>query len=213
MEISPEKGFALGAIEGDGWMGKSHAHNTSFNYQMQLGSIDIEFVEYFEKCLKKEYPDIKFSRRIRSTNDGAFKVKTAKPFFETRVSSKSIVSDLLECNIMDILNSNENVQRMYLRGIFDSEASVYCHFTSPSEGTLRQLDFEIKDYTLAVNVKKLLEMQGIQPLFDVRNTGYIRLRLVNRKNLLLFQNLIGFTIERKQRKLKECLDSYKGVLP
>ncbi|MEM0452992.1 MAG: LAGLIDADG family homing endonuclease [Nitrososphaerota archaeon] len=209
LEPSPELSQVIGVVAGDGFATKKE----DYEYKVGAAVKDKELIEEFSRCLgkvlRRDPP-----KPIRKKS-GAFMVK---------VESKALYELLrkpLDINrIAPYVEHCEECMRRFARSFFDSEGGVgkdgriYCYNT----------DVQLLQY-----VRRILNLLGIRTtepkiikkkgttIFDRRNgKTYTR-----RKNVyyihviasdrLRFYQLIGFTIQRKQKRLEEYLKKH-GLL-
>jgi len=210
LEPSPELACVIGAVAGDGWVKKKDNE-----YKVGVESKDIEFIEEvsicFGKILGKEPP--KPIQRKKKSN-----------VFMVEVGSKALCELLkkpLDINrIAPFVEHCEECMRRFVRSFFDSEGCVrkdgqiYCYNT----------DIQLLQY-----VRKILNLLGIRTtepkiktkkgttIFNringktytaKKDVYYIR---VIASDTLRFYRLVGFTIQRKQKRLEEYLKKH-GLL-
>ena len=115
----------------------------------------------------------------------------------------------------------KKLNTVFLRGVFDSEGSAY--FKKDYERSDRKIELCNTDLDLMFFCKNLLLELGIhsrkidkrirkERILKGRKlplTIFYRFTLKeNKDNLKLFRDLIGFSIERKQKNLEKMIDSY-----
>ncbi len=101
------------------------------------------------------------------------------------------------------MDANLKLKSAYLRGVFDSQATV----------TLNSNNYE---RLIRVKIKNKKGLQEIQtPLSDLGIKSFIihgpTLVISGYYNLKRFYEIVGFTIKRKMKKLKKLLSSFKTI--
>ncbi|MEM4007378.1 MAG: LAGLIDADG family homing endonuclease [Nitrososphaerota archaeon] len=209
LEPSPELSQVIGAVAGDGWA----VEKKSGVYVVGAEVKDEELVEEFSRCLGKVLG--RDPPRPRQKKSNAFMVE---------VESKALYELLrkpLDINkIAPFVEHCEECMRRFARSFFDSEGfvskngQIYCYNS----------DLQLLQY-----VKKILNLLGIRTtepkictkkgtaFFDRRkgktytrkkDVYYIR---VITSDILRFYRLVGFTVQRKQKRLEEYLRK-RGLL-
>lgn len=201
--LTLEKAYILGVLCGDGYI--------TTQCRVGLGSIDKEFVEYFQYCLKKVYGiEVRLKNRNKPTNY----TKTPKKQYTLLLRSKLVIEDLLKYASSfktfewemprAIKESSKEIQAMFIRGFADSEGSVKNRHRNRElilcSGNLRGLK----------EVRKLLWASfRINSYFVKRKTNTFVITTSDYNSLKRFHDNIGFTIRRKAEKLCAGLDYYK----
>ncbi len=200
-KLSPELGYIRGVLMGDGYLS---IKRTGTKGQIGLEVKDKDFAQTFHKQLEK-WSGLK----------ARFSFNENKGLHTVRLSSLRAVEFLRDFNIFDVINANEEIKVNFLRGMFDSEGNVSgSNLTTPKKST-RFVSLFNTDEELIRLVKVLLETVGIKVQnIDKKIGGFtgrtvcFRLRIGGKSNLEMFKNKIGFSIERKNKKLEEILRSY-----
>lgn len=104
-----------------------------------------------------------------------------------------------------IIRGNRKLQIEFIKGIFDSEGCFYIQ---------RGIKYnKIRISITSTNkpqfkvIQQIIKKIGIDIICHERKKR-IDLCIYNRKDLLLFKNIIGFTIKRKQKALKKALKNF-----
>ena len=209
LEPSPELSQVIGVVAGDGWAVRRRGNEYLIGAKVKDGDLIEEFSRCLGKVLGRDPP------RLRQEKDGAFMVE---------VKSKALYELLrkpIDINrIAPFVEHCEECMRRFARSFFDSEGCVskdgqiYCYNT----------DLQLLQY-----VRKILNILGIRTIgpkiYKKKGTIYFDRRsgetYVRRKNVyyiyirtsdvLRFYQHIGFTIQRKQRRLEEYLRK-RGLL-
>lgn len=201
-KLSPELGYIRGVLIGDGYVSIKRSGTKGY---VGLEVKDKDFAQTFCDRLEK-WSGMK-ARFSFNKNKGLYTVK----LFSLRAAEF-----LKDFNILDLINANEEVKVNFLRGIFDSEGNVSGSNLNMPRRSTRFVALYNTDEELIRLVKVLLESLGIKVQhIDKRiksgfteHTVELRLRIGGKRNLEMFKNKIGFSIERKNKKLQEILDSY-----
>jgi intein-encoded DNA endonuclease-like protein len=200
---TPELAYIIGVEKGDGSL---NVRQDVYSYRIRLQSIDLDFVEEFNRCLSKVLNTPK-----HATWRGAGRREThveASSFLLYRFLQKQFkelqpfIEHCFECSAA------------FLRGFFDSEGSV------GKDGSLTAWN---SDKSLLIYVQDLLVGSlGIETTGPhlgtrkgskltrrgrtyVRNSDCFGIRVRNRFRRLFLQK-VGITIERKKLRLREVLD-------
>lgn len=209
--MSPELAYLKGVCLGDGGL---YPHLGSWT--LGLGATDREFVEEFRRCAQvlrgALVPDIRACPPSTPSNPTG--VRTKYLFACDWTHWPEIFAEKG--------GATDGFRGHWLRGLYDSEGSVnWC----PLYHT-RWISFSNSNRRLLHVVHEALTREGINPgklylgtlkghvsywrglKFKLnQNTYYFCLS--SQENLILFYERIGFTIRRKQQKLKGMLNSYK----
>ncbi|MEM2496739.1 MAG: LAGLIDADG family homing endonuclease [Nitrososphaerota archaeon] len=209
LEPSPELAYVIGVVAGDGWAFKKRNGRHIVGARVK----DEDFIEEFSRCLGKVLN--RDPPKPRQEKDGRLVVsvesKTLYEILQKPIDIAKITSFVEHC---------KECMRGFLRGFFDSEGcvrkdgSIYCF----------NADIQLLQY-----VKRILGLLGIRTtgpkiytkketlLFNERmGKTYLRKKDVYRiyirmRDLLKFHQLVGFTIQRKQKRLEEYLRK-RGLL-
>ncbi|MDD5650367.1 MAG: LAGLIDADG family homing endonuclease [Candidatus Nanoarchaeia archaeon] len=201
-KLTDIKAYILGVLCGDGYI--------STNYRLGLDVCDLDFIQEFNKGLKKIYGlSLKIKLKNRETNFGK-----GKPIYCGMLVSKNVCLDLLNYTSFktkewevpkEILeNKNLKIKSNFIRGLFDSEGTI----------RLRRKGFACLQ-VCSGNIKPLLVIKEIlEKDFDIcMHTAFRKNLLVlhaySYKDIKNFSDKIGFVIGRKKNLLKYALSTYK----
>jgi DNA endonuclease len=202
--LSKEKAYILGALCGDGFI--------TTGYRVGLGVTDKDFAEYFKYCLNEVF-QIPVSVRLiprRKTNFCSM----SKVRHSVVLVSKLVALDLFsyassfktfEWKVPNaIQQASITIKASFLRGFADSEGSV------KNRPRNRELYLCSGNHFALKQIKNLLTNSfGIKAAMSKRKNNVYILRTSDYLSLNKFYKEIGFTIERKQKKLKAGLARYK----
>jgi len=200
--------YILGVLCGDGCLTKT---NKKGDFSIDLRTIDLEFAIAFKSNLEKVYglrTEIKIKPpQITKIRDKAYECKKQ---FRVRLYSKKTYEDLLKYDsngkfktktwrvpkqIMD--SEDERVICLFLRGFLDSEATPREYCLEVSSSNKGGLD----------DIEKLLSKIGIKRFHYYKDWKNVwKLIFSGKDNLLIIHKKVGFTIERKQKKLAKSTE-------
>jgi intein-encoded DNA endonuclease-like protein len=207
-KLTKERAYILGVMCGDGCVFSGDAHKKQWtykNYIVHLSVKDKDFIDEFIKCVKSVY-GITPSLYFRNRNN---KNKKWSNIWVAKITRKLIYEDLNSysfgckswCVPKEIVNcKKKDVVGHFLRGFYDSEGSVT---QGPRSFTLSICSINKK---ALVQVKKLINGFGISTSRIYNNRpGLFNIAICGNKNLEIFLKKIGFSIKRKQDKIKKRL--------
>ncbi|MEM3096053.1 MAG: LAGLIDADG family homing endonuclease [Nitrososphaerota archaeon] len=204
---SKELAYVIGVVAGDGYVWRKKRPQKSYQ-RASIGLMvkDREFAEEFSRCLGvilgREPPKPKWSGRL----------------FVIAVQSKTLYQLLMKPinleKVRKFVGHDEECKSAFLRGFFDSEGSV----RKDGVITVSNTDLALLNYiwsllsSMGVNTTEpRLQTKSGTPIKEPRS-GKIH---YTKKDVyilhipaafrLTFYKHIGFTIERKQRRLQQCL--------
>lgn len=211
-----ELSYIIGVGFGDGTALRIK-HKRGYEHRIALSANDKEFVEEFAKCiavvLGREPPK-------------SYYVQLRRRYY-TKVNDRTLFELLHEHQLEKVkpfIEHCEKCKAKFLRGLFDSEGCI--SKTIEEKVVLKMYN---TDHKLLLYVQQLLASLGIESTgphlgtkkgtyFRCPKTGkvyrrrkdvyYLRIRT---QSLLDFYRKVGFTIRRKQEKLKELLKG-RGLL-
>jgi len=209
LEPSPELSQVIGTVAGDGFATKKNGNEYVIGARVKDGDLIEEFSRCLGKVLGRDPP------RPRQEKDGAFVVE---------VESKALYELLrkpIDINrIAPFVEHCEECMRRFARSFFDSEGSV------DKDGKIRCYN---SDLQLLQYVRKILNILGIRTtrpkICTKKGTAFFDRRrgktytakkdvyriCVRMSDVLRFYQRIGFTIQRKQKRLEEYLRK-RGLL-
>ncbi|MBI2134963.1 hypothetical protein HYU09_03155 [Candidatus Woesearchaeota archaeon] len=196
-ELTKEKSYLLGVLCGDGYI--------STDYRLGLEVCDKEFADYFQYCLEKVYGQ-KCSRSTR--------IRIKARHFTVSLVSKNVVFDLQKYSQSfkskewvlpkQITDSTKENQAAFIRGFADSEAHVRFRKGQSEIILCSGMESSLK------SIQELLKASFyIDSNYAKMKHGVSIIVMSNYNSLKLFDNSIGFVIDRKVYSLKKALESYK----
>jgi len=199
--LSPELAYILGVMYGDGYFGIG---------QIKLGTKDKDFSDYFSQVVEqwcgKKPSQIEYTRYDRPYFDCYLSFKKAADFVREVVQERKKVPTIISTS------KNLYILTMFIKGFSDSEGSItlvpkwnaaYIRMYNQKINLLNELRlFLINLGFKESKVKIVLNNKAI-------NGPVYALRIGGRDQLELFNQKIGFTIQRKQQKLEEFLNRDK----
>ncbi len=206
LELSPEKSYILGVMCGDGYL--SCTKNQS--YQIGLQAVDREFVLEFAKCLRKVYgiesAIMEVGARHINWNHQVHAKICCKEIFDDISRYAHFKTDSWRVPKV-IFKSVEEIRSSFLKGFFDSEGSVdivskRLAATSTNETGLNEIAMLLKEMGIRSRIRKNSTICGNRKFC-------FTLRISGRQNIMKYHAMTGFTIKRKQTKLKKLIAGYK----
>jgi len=207
INLNKNLSYVLGVLCGDGYLSKDKKSTC----EIGLRTIDKDFALTFKSNLQKTfdlYPVIKIIppsiHKIRG------KLYKCKKQFKVIIFSKRIYNSLLKFDAIgkfktkiwrvpkEITNSkNEKIIGMFLRGFLDSEATPREYCIEIASSNKKGLN----------DIKYLLSKLGIRRFYFYKDWKNVwKLIISGKDNLFLIYQKIGFTIERKQKVLKNSVE-------
>lgn len=199
--LSLELGYILGVIYGDGCISVKQR-------RVILSAIDYDFVLTFKKTLEK-WSDFRarfYSRKIKTDNV----IKNRKSQWVSYIDSIEAAQFLKKFNIKNILSSSEKIRCAFLRGFFDSEGSIDKDNTILAYNTDTELIYFIQELLNSIEINSRIKTYKIRNL-NGKEIDYYHIK-INKDDRLKFYNQIGFSIERKQCKLRNYIYKIYGPL-
>jgi intein-encoded DNA endonuclease-like protein len=197
-QLTPELAYILGVIKGDGCLCKSRRHSlrgACFDYVLVLGVTDREFAEYFAKQVTKWSGFTLYMYVRRQLGKGP------KDIFCVRLRSKDVYKFLNDFDLNKLKIASDEAKSQFLKGFYDSEGSVNTRS--------KMIHVGVVDKETILLVRSLLSSLGITfgGLLEkkLQKLTFYYFIIASTQSLLLFRNLIGFSIERKQESLNTCL--------
>jgi len=194
--FTPEKAYILGVLCGDGWISLK-------NNRIGLGCIDEDFVQEFQKNIKKVY-GVPCNVRKYIPRNQKWSLQ-----FQANLYSKLACEDILSygkfnCDEWrvpkEIIDSNDvKIIGNFLRGFYDSEGHVSSKWYHLKATTSNELGFSDILYLL-----KKLKIHYITGFKKHRNPVYklgYEVFITGSDSYKTFKKYIGFSIKRKQDRL------------
>ncbi len=181
--ISPELAYILGAWLGDGTSRKK------LGIFVKDKDFALKFHNYLEKILNRNINIKKYGNR--------YFVQRIDKDFAIWINNKDIneISEFIESGgILAISN--------FLNGFFDAEGTVIKRYTQVTQNNKKTLEV-CKELLIKLNTSSyLFRYKG-----KYKNKPYISyvLRIEKLSSLINFYNKVGFSIQKKQKKLKQVI--------
>jgi intein-encoded DNA endonuclease-like protein len=200
LSITPDENLAyvFGVLCGDGCL---CLRKKIKKYYISLKCKDRDFIETFVVRLSKV---LKRDVRYRWYHKvGQYIVEAYVPRVSTSLFTR-YPTGTMNWRIPDFIkHDNGSLATEYLKGLFDSEGSVY------SKNRTKKVVLSSFNHVGLYETKKLLEKLGFTRVkVSIKGNN---LALNNYPDLKLFYEKIGFSIQRQQKKLRELLGSYKRL--
>jgi len=202
LNVTPEFAFILGSILGDGCITIRKRDNRTMG-QIELVTKD------------KDYA-INFRDSLEEWSQTKCKLIFYRNVWHVWSYSLSIARCLRDFNPTNLLSLDDRIKSSFLRGIFDAEGSV--------DVQSKKIIFANKSAKIINLVNNILESLKIEPKVYVRNSkirfidnrkllpsSYFVIQIGSKEKLKLFYESIGFSIKRKQERLKVLMNSYKPL--
>ena len=210
-KLTCNRAYLLGVMCGDGcvFLGKAHKQRWDYNlYNVNLSVKDKDFIDKFIQSIKCVYgvtPSLYYRDRNKLN-------KKWSNIWIAKLTRKEIYEDLSSYEFgtknwevpKEILKSNnEKIIGTFLRGFYDSEGSVLtgirsftitiCSINHQGLSTIKKLLSRIKIKTSIISEDKRYH----------NSTFYFS--ITKKENIEIFLNKVGFSIKRKQNKIKQYL--------
>nr|WP_240910668.1 LAGLIDADG family homing endonuclease [Thermococcus sp. MV11] len=207
LEPSPELAYIVGAYLGDA----SVSETGNYQYRIRLKVMDRDFAQNFERALKAmgANPRTGFERNRGRANRWWVEV-TNKELFMFLKGPKDRLFEVARA-----------YPKEFLRGFFDSEGSVYVDTKDPRKAAVVADNY---DRDILEFCKGQLEILGIHSTIYLAkkkgtkvlirgqeyqyNNDLYRISIHRRASVARFAEEIGFSISRKQEKLRIFLEAY-----
>jgi len=205
--LSPEVGYIIGVILGDGNITKSGIY---------LTCKDKDFVDYFASQIEKwsgKAPSVGFHPSSQ-LYFARFSSMDSKKFFETLLKPIKLEGRRLYIytNLSWILNTTLEFQKQVFKGFFDSEGNIFVDTKKGNYG----FSMWNTDKNILLLMKKIGKKFGLKCKIYKENrkrkncnTCYIA-HFGGIPNLLNLYNNIGITIMRKRKKAEIIVEGFKN---
>ena len=205
VDILPTKewGYFIGVTLGDGCVTKgSHG-----NYKIIVSSSRPEIVDKFYECANKL--GLHCGYEIQNRHPAGF-IKIPFIRYAAVVLSMDLYQQLRPCKQDDfnffvpkVIYSNNEMISGFLQGFFDAEGGAYKNNKNVSGYNIKCWSKHIENL---IQIKNLLKMLGIESYLhnenrEKRKVICAAITISDYKNRMLFKDLVGFRIKRKQDKL------------
>lgn len=192
-ELTSAKAYVLGTLgPGDGYLSRE-------DYILGLKANDEDFVEKFGKCLDEVYGK---SPKYTPLSDGRMQAEIylKKAFYDVLNYGELIEFKEKHERVPEaVKKSPPEAKSAYLRAFYDSQGS-------PAK---RKIIAGKSNRTLLQETKELLFDLEIDSSITSEKGESCKIQIYGRKNLERFGEKIGFTIGRKQKKLKNQTLAFK----
>lgn len=211
-QLTPERAYILGVMCGDGCVFSGFARKKNWQFKLyivQLSVKDKDFIDEYMRCFYKVYgitPSL--HRRERSKENAKW-----SSIWVAKVSRKEVYKDLssykFSCRGWTVPeeiagSSNEKIISAFLRGFYDSEGSALKSIRSFYIGVYST---NYSGLIAIQNLMKKLQIDTSKIYIDKRPKRKVFYFTIGRKKALgIFLNKIGFSIKRKQNRVKEYLN-------
>jgi len=207
LRLNKDLSYILGVLAGDGYL---TYNNKLRRYQIGLNATDKKFVNEFKKSLISFF-------QITPTNEFKKSKKVNwNDQYATRLCSKEAcdyINSIGEFRKENwtvpkiIKESDEDVKCTFIKGFFDSEGEIDKQIgrvgaTSMNLEGLKEIQELLNDLKIRSTI---ILVKDLRP-----NTSQkYRLRINDKKSIILFNDLIGFTIQRKQQILDQFVNNHR----
>lgn len=201
VKLMDSLGYVIGVLVGDGSLTKTRDYHYFKNGKQVRKAEATKIVPRFRHTISLQCRDEDFAKAfVTHLKVVTLKKPTfykVKKYYHVRLTSIEWFHKLkpLKDDLMWIINSSFETKKGFLRGLFDSEASV---------DKRPRVCLYNKNYDLLVFSQKLLKEFGIESYLiskeKIRGARCSRLYIY--KNAREFGQLIGFSIQRKKGKLE-----------
>jgi intein-encoded DNA endonuclease-like protein len=197
-----EIGYVLGAIKGDGFIGK----HTERQRMIMLSVANKTFCETFRNCLLK----------ICGHKYKVCKVKNYRYSqgycWVVRCTIKSVVDFFEKYDIYTLLNREDDIKIGFLRGFFDAEGCSFCKYYPDRQSFAKVVMICNKNKKLLELCQNLLESLELKTRKisnrTVKGDVYPLHLSISKENLTRFKERVGFSIPYKNLNVEECLNTY-----
>lgn len=203
LKLNEDLAYILGVLAGDGYMDYNDKRRT---HSIGLSAIDKEFVEKFRETLFNFFKirssqEFRKSRREKWNDQYVTRLcsKEACDFINSIGQFKKgnwLVPDMIK-------NADTEIKSAFIKGFFDSEGEIDKQIGRVGATSINLEGLE--------EIKKILESMGIRNTIikrkDIRPNTHQKyvLRIHDKQSIALFNQFIGFTIQRKQDILNSFL--------
>lgn len=201
LRVGPELSYILGAALGDG---STLYDEKRESYRVTLSAKDLDFVMEFARCFA-----------VVTGKDAPYKIRLRKDGKWVCEGFSKAVCQLVKGGIEKLKpvveQSDENI-RAFIRGFCDAEGGVIRSGYIIIVNTCKDLIDYIADLLQKLQIagkiyeRKLPKISIIKGrVAHSRHEVIYRLKISRKDNLRRFAQLVGFVIQRKQRRLEEII--------
>lgn len=191
--MTPDLAYILGVLYGDGFFTRDG---------IGLGTKDKEFRDYFADTAERwAHKKVRFFEREQH----------GRPYYECKLNSlnalkfiRDLVGNRVEVPSV-VFNSSRKVQIGFIRGFYDSEG---CVLKNPKivrvYNTNQKVIEQIKEMLVTLGFDEKRTKVRLHYRRENGKDMYV-VAIANKQGIKMFYELIGFTINRKQERLKSIL--------
>lgn len=197
MPLTPDLSECIGAWIGDGFTNRYGA--TYYTEITGDARLDRAYHAHIISCLQKTYPDI--HPRL-DAKDNTLRLRIASKAIHLLLTKRFGLPKGRKGYFLkipdEIINApDKEIRRACVRGIFDTDGSVYLdkRFNPP----YIRIELHMRSPRVIESVSQILQEEGIPHQL---NTGHERLQINGRKNCRFYLDKIGFRNERHLNKVR-----------
>ena len=212
--LTPELAEIVGIILGDGHLEYNKKYSNNVIYLVQVSGSSSEDIEYYKNEINPLFYKLfntKFNIFFRRNDE-----------LDVRLYSKAITTFIKNLGVKSgrkvdnngipdiILNSNDEIKKSFLRGVFDTEGSITFKKDYFKKHSKPIISLAMKSADFVLQLRRLLEELDFVPIFykeeylDNRSgkiTVRYRIELAGKKNLKKYLEIIGFRNPRHLTKI------------
>jgi len=187
-KLTSNLGYILGAIKGDGCVRP---------YTVNFAVTDKDFALAYKKAVEEQFGIERKIRKILPSKEGH------KLQYKIKIGYYDICKFIKDFDLNKILKASKPIKYAFLRGIYDAEGSVGIY-----KKKIKGITFVNTDNPLIDIVSKILINLDINHKIysyipkDKTKKPYKVISLQRKESLIKFRDNIGFSIKRKQDRLK-----------
>lgn len=194
--------YVLGVVYGDGYV-RVRKSKYRTGGEIVLKVKERNFSLNFKKCLEQWS---KRKAKLKKEKDGRYGVY---------LYSKPHAEQIQRFKMGSIINLKYNFQNSFLRGLFDSDGGIvgknlkhrnkakrWLHFYNNNKNLIRLIKLIFNERRLKYSIKS-----RIHSGFGSKKIQY-EIKIYSLKDINYFYKNIGFSIPRKQKLLKQVVESY-----
>lgn len=182
-------------------------------YLLGDGSIEEDRITFFEGDLKLiEYYKNKFNRYFKLKSNFTF--RKTKNYYQLRLTSRPLVrlvrneffenkSSLYSLIPSKVLMSDNDVLAKFLKGLFDADGYVSgkkIGISLNNKNLIKQIQIALLRFSI---ISSFLEYDNNKNKYS--NNPKYTIQITDKESISLFKKKIGFTLNKKQEKIKEII--------
>lgn len=192
ISLSKEKAYILGTLCTDGWI---------FKNRIGLGATDRDFVEKFASCIKEVYNiPVKISQQSPHRKKQIFLAQIGNRYIANDLKKLYIDFKSPEWYIPEEIRESDELLCNFLMAMFDGDGGITFNKQYP------------RVYLYSINKKGLNQVRDVLKRFAIHSCVYnggigrsaAFLLICQKGSINNFYTSIGFSIERKVRKLENA---------